>query len=73
MTGGIPCGISLSNFLHVFVLKDQRKGLMRGIVRILLFRHMVDLINAELWYARRLPIQVVYYFTSAHISALQLA
>lgn len=46
---------------------------MRGVVRILVFRHMADLINAELGYARSLPIQVVYDFTSAHISALQSA
>lgn len=46
---------------------------MRGVVRLLVFRHMVALINAELWYARSLPIQVVNYFTSAHIEVLQLA
>lgn len=46
---------------------------MRGVVRILELGHMVDFINAELWYAKSLPIQVVYDFTSAHISALQLA
>lgn len=51
----------------------QKKGLMRDVVRILLFRHVVHLINAELWYARNLPIHIVYYFISAHISALQLA
>lgn len=45
---------------------------MRDVVRILLLRH-VHLINAELWYARNLPIHIVCYFISAHISALQLA
>lgn len=69
---GITFSISLSSFLHIFGLQDERKGLMSGIVRIFIFKHMVDLIHTEPWYARSLPIQVVYAFTCAHISDLQL-
>lgn len=68
--GGITFNISLSSFMY---LVYQKKGLMRDVVRIFLFIHVMYFINAELWYARNLPIHVVYYFISAHISALQLA
>lgn len=68
--GGITFNISLSSFMY---LVYQKKGLMRDVVRILLFRRVVHFINAELWYARNLPIHIVCYFISAHISALQLA
>lgn len=67
--GGITFNISFSSSMYLV----YRKGLMRDVVRILLLRHVVHLINAELWYARNLPIHIVCYFISAHISALQLA